>query len=74
MKIILPKNKTDQPKVLLTRNDMIELYVKLLASNCPDDIFKPINYLIISRWSLSALDFIKTKAWQRIEKKTDPRF
>lgn len=56
----------------LTRDDVVLTYAFALRQHfdtrCDDRIdFAEINHAIVDRWSLSALKYIKTKAWKRYE-------
>lgn len=52
----------------LTRDDVAITYAYCLRQGEVDRIGE-INKAIIERWSLSALKYIKTKAWKRIGEK-----
>jgi len=45
-----------------TRKDIAKTYALALRSSEPTD-WERVNRAIIERWSLSALGWIKTKAW-----------
>lgn len=46
------------------RNDIARVYRNAICYNAPVD-FKAINAAIIDRWSLSALEYIKNRAWTK---------
>ena len=50
----------------LTRNDIAQDYGGLLREHDPRDIdfWRRLNDMIIARWSLSGLKYIKEKAWK----------
>lgn len=47
-----------------TRNEIVPIYVKILAEDTHPDQVVRINHLIINRWSAFALIYIKEKAWK----------
>lgn len=50
----------------MTRSDVATTYAFGIR-DCPDEIdWAKINRLIIDRWSLNALKFVKESAWRRI--------
>lgn len=50
----------------MTRKDVALTYAFGIR-DCPDEVDWPkVNQLIIDRWSLSALKFIKEYAWKRV--------
>ena len=60
----------------LTRDDVADTYAWCLrASFDPESVYTiswpTINKAILERWSNSALEYIKTKAWRIYEGKTD---
>jgi hypothetical protein len=48
----------------MTRNDVVPIYVKILEEGISRDQIKRINDLIIKRWSIPGLMYIKEKAWK----------
>lgn len=49
----------------MTRDQVARHYAELLDNpTVPGDAYGPLNQLIIEKWSLSALDYIKRQAWR----------
>lgn len=49
----------------LTRDQAAEYYAKFLtAGQAPNFVFEFINLLIIHKWSVPGLTYIKEKAWK----------
>jgi hypothetical protein len=60
----------DIPKPLkgLKKADVVPLYAALLFATMDDiEIIKPLNALIVAKWSVKALEDIKIKAWKIVE-------
>ncbi len=48
----------------MKRNDIAKTYrLTLQSSECDQIDFAKVNHAIIDRWSLHALEWIKTRAW-----------
>lgn len=47
----------------MTRNDVVLIYVSILENGISRDQIERINSLIIKRWSVPGLLYIKEKAW-----------
>lgn len=51
----------------LTRKDIIPFYVDLICRGTDPEVVR-INNLILTKWSVSGLLWIKEKAWKIVEK------
>lgn len=52
----------------LTRDQVVLLYIDLILSDAPQDRVVNFNQMILSKWSNSALIYIKEKSWREIWK------
>lgn len=50
----------------LTRNEVVPLYISLIKSNLDDLVVQAFNKKILSKWTLSGLEYIKEKAWRNL--------
>lgn len=48
----------------MTRNDVVPIYVSILENGISRDQIARINQLIMDRWSIPGLMYIKDKAWK----------
>ena len=55
----------------MTRKDIALIYAFGIRDEPDKTDWAKVNEAIISRWSLSALDYIKNRAWRIIEKGID---
>ena len=55
----------------VTRDVIAAQYVALILSEYSSEICPVVNKLIIERWSISGLEYIKEKAWNFIKIKKE---
>ena len=66
----MKKSATQKKTFKVTKAEMVIIYailIKIMGNKSASVIFKPLNYLIIRNWSMSALEDIKNAAWKIIE-------
>ena len=51
---------------LLTRDQVVPYYEHLICHKAPNEEVGRINQLILSKWSISGLLYIKKKAWKNV--------
>lgn len=56
-----------------TRRDLIEPYAVAITTALDSTDWPAVNRAIIARWSKSALEYIKVRAWRIIERPTRDR-
>lgn len=70
------KKQSKKPKFVkeVHQRLVIDFYKLLIEGGLPSIHFKPLNALIVHRWSVSGLERIKTKAWRELEQEDPMRF
>lgn len=53
----------------LTRDDVVPYYRKLINLACSDEEIQRVNKLILTKWTVSGLIYIKEKAWRGNERR-----
>lgn len=53
----------------LTRDNIVPYYRHLIKNDATDEEVKRVNQLILSKWKVSGLIYIKEKAWKGLEYK-----
>lgn len=63
-------NQIDEPLTdvsNLTRDQVVPYYRKLIRLACSDKEIERVNQLILSKWTVAGLIYIKEKAWKGLE-------
>lgn len=59
-----PEELSAEALLVMTRDDVVPIYVSILTNGISRDQIARINNLIIKRWSIPELLYIKEKAWK----------
>jgi hypothetical protein len=59
-----PEELTQSDFIGLVRAEVVPFYVRMLVGGCAPDQIARINKLIINRWSVAGLIYIKEQAWK----------